>query len=70
VNAVIWILFGFMFLSGVLAGMLALLVAGIRSDDRHRDIYRAPSTHAQTASRRLLVNIRGGRANSSNSEDD
>ena len=45
------ILLGVMFLAGVLAGMFALLVAGIRSDDRRRDIYLAPRNRAESASR-------------------
>jgi hypothetical protein len=48
--------------------MLALLVVGIRSDDRRRDIHRAP-THAQVASRRLLVSIRGTRPGSAEDEE-
>jgi hypothetical protein len=70
VNAVIWILFGFMFLSGVLAGLLALLAAGIRSDDRRRNIHLAPCTHAQSVSRRLLVTIRKPGPDCRNSEEE
>jgi hypothetical protein len=70
VNAVIWILFGFMFLAGALAGMLALLAAGIRSDDRRRNIHLAPRTHAQSASRHLLVTIRKPDPNRRDSEED
>jgi hypothetical protein len=69
VNPVVLILLAGMFLAGVLAGMLALLVAGIRSDDRRRDIHCAPCTHAQAASRRLLVNIRGTRPGSAEDEE-
>lgn len=68
-NAVTWILFGFMFLAGALAGMLALLAAGIRSDDRRRNIHLAPCSHAQSASRRLLVTIRGAAERSDSEED-
>ena len=46
-NLVVLILLAGMFLAGVLAGMLALLAAGIRSDDHRSDIHRAPCTHAQ-----------------------
>lgn len=67
-NAVLWILFSFMFLAGALAGMLALLAAGIRSDDRRRNIHLAPCTHAQSVSRRLLVTIRKA-SESSDSEE-
>jgi hypothetical protein len=70
VNAVVLILLAGMFLAGVLAGMLALLVAGIRSDDRRRNIHLAPGTHAQVASRRLLVNIREVRSESTEDEED
>jgi hypothetical protein len=69
VNAVLWILFGFMFLAGALAGMLALLAAGICSDDRRRNIHLAPRTHAQSVSRHLLVTIRKP-SESSDSEED
>jgi hypothetical protein len=66
---VVLILLAGMFLAGVLVGMLALLTAGIRSDDRRRDIHRAPCTHAQAASRRLLVNIRATRPGSAEDEE-
>jgi hypothetical protein len=58
VNEIVWILLAVMFLAGVLVGMLALLVAGIRSDDRRRHIHRGPCSRAEHASRRLLVGIR------------
>jgi hypothetical protein len=70
VNTITLILLGFAFLIGVLAGMLALLVAGIRSDDRRRNIHLAPRTRAQSASRRLLVSIRKPDPDSGESEED
>ncbi len=68
-NTVVLILLAGMFLAGVLAGMLALLVAGIRSDDRRRNIRLAPCTHAQAASRRLLVTIREAHPDSADEEE-
>jgi hypothetical protein len=70
VNSVIWSLFACIFLAGALAGMLALLAAGIRSDDRRRNIHFAPRNHAQSVSRRLLVNIRKPGSDSRESEED
>lgn len=57
-NEIVWILLAVVFLAGAMAGMLALLVAGIRSDDHRRDIHRGPCSLAESASRRLLVGIR------------
>ena len=42
------------FLSGVVIGILAIAVAGIRSDDRAKTLTRAPRTRAEAATRRLL----------------
>lgn len=63
------ILLGGAFLAGVLTGLLALLAAGIRTDDRRRNIHLAPENHAQSASRRLLVNIRHADSRVQNDED-
>jgi hypothetical protein len=69
VSVTVLILLGLAFLAGALAGMFALLVAGIRSDDRRRDIHLAPGTRAESASRRLLVNIRHAGPGDDNEKD-
>ena len=47
-----------LFLFGVTLGMLTVLVLGIRSADRRRDVRGQPRTCAESASRRLLVGVR------------
>ena len=42
------------FLSGSAIGILAILVAGIRSDDRSKNLTCAPRTAAAAITRRLL----------------
>jgi hypothetical protein len=42
------------FLSGAVIGVLAIVVAGIRSDDRAKTLTGAPRTRAEAATRRLL----------------
>ena len=69
-NAIMLVLLAVVFLAGVVAGLLALLIAGIRSDDRRRDIHRRPCTRAESASRRLLVGIREPRPTGSEDEED
>lgn len=68
-NATMLVLLAVMFLAGVVAGLLALLIAGIRSDDRRRDIHRRPCTRAESASRRLLVGIREPRSGADDGEE-
>lgn len=47
------------FLSGAAIGILAILVAGIRSDDRSKNLTSTPRTAAEAITRRLLgVGIR------------
>jgi hypothetical protein len=41
------------FLSGPAIGILAILVAGIRSDDRSKNLTCAPRTAAETITRRV-----------------
>jgi len=69
VTALLLVLLAVMFLAGVVAGMLALLIAGIRSDDRRRDIHRGPRTRAESASRRLLAGIREPRSGADDGEE-
>jgi hypothetical protein len=42
------------FLAGAVIGVLAIAVAGIRSDDRAKNLTSAPRTRAEAATRRLL----------------
>ena len=42
------------FLCGVSVGILAVLVAGIRSEDRAQSLTRAPRTRTEAVTRRLL----------------
>jgi hypothetical protein len=42
------------FLSAAAIVILAILVAGIRSDDRAKNLTRAPRTRTEAATRRLL----------------
>jgi hypothetical protein len=49
-----------MFLSGMVLGIFAILVAGIRGDDRALNLTGAPRTRAAALARRLLgVDLRG-----------
>ncbi len=41
-------------LSGAVIGVLAILVAAIRSDDRAKNLTRPPRTGTEAATRRLL----------------
>lgn len=52
-------------LSGMVIGILAILVAGIRGDDRARDLASAPRSRTAAATRRLLgVGVRDTEAGS------
>lgn len=42
------------FLFGVALGVIALIVAGIRSDDRAKTLTDAPRTRVEAATRRML----------------
>jgi hypothetical protein len=42
------------FLFGVVLGIIALLVAGIHSDDRAKTLADAPRTRVEAATRRML----------------
>jgi hypothetical protein len=42
------------FLSGAVIGILAILVAGVRSDDRSKNLTCAPRTAAEAVTRRVL----------------
>lgn len=42
------------FLSGATIGVIALIVLGIRSDDRSKNLTSNPRTHVQAATRRML----------------
>ena len=42
------------FLSGSVIGIFAVLVAGIRSDDRAKNLTRTPRTGTEAITRRLL----------------
>jgi hypothetical protein len=53
------------FLSGVVIGVIALVVAGIRSDDRAKTLTDAPRTCVEAATRRMLgVGVRNGNSDS------
>lgn len=53
------------FLSGITIGVLAILVAGIRDDDRTRNLTSAPRSRAAAVTRRLLgVGVRDTEARS------
>jgi len=47
-----------LFLFGVTLGMLTVLVLGIRTDDRRRNLRGSPRTRAESASRCLLLGVR------------
>jgi hypothetical protein len=58
------------FLSGTIIGVLAIVVAGIRSDDRARNLTSTPRSRTEAVTRRLLgVGIRGTEAASENHDD-
>ena len=42
------------FLSGTAIGVIALIVAGVRSDDRAKTLADAPRTRVEAATRRML----------------
>jgi hypothetical protein len=53
------------FLSGVAIGVVALIVVGIRSDDRAKTLADAPRTRVEAATRRMLgAGARNGNAGS------
>lgn len=55
------------FLSGMVIGFLAILVAGIRGDDRARNLTGAPRARAAAVARRLLgAGVRDTEAGSEN----
>lgn len=52
------------FLSGAAIGILAVLVEGIRSDDRTKNLTRSPRTGTEAVARRLLrLGVRNAEAN-------
>jgi hypothetical protein len=58
------------FLSGAVIGILAFLVAGIRSDDRARNLTSTPRTRTEAVTRRLLgVGTRDTEARSENHDE-
>jgi hypothetical protein len=58
------------FLSGVVIGILAILIVGIRSDDRARNLTRKPRTRTEAVTRRLLrVGTRDTEARSENHDE-
>ena len=49
------------FLAGATVGVLAVIIAGIRRDDRAKNLSHAPRTHVEAATRRALgVGVRNG----------
>lgn len=51
------------FISGGVISTLAILIIGIRSDDRARNLTSVPRTHAQAVTRRVLgVGVRDHRS--------
>jgi hypothetical protein len=58
------------FLAGSALGVFAILVAGIRSDDRAKNLTRAPRTGTEAITRRLLgVGVRTADADHSNDQE-
>ena len=58
------------FLSGSAIGILAILAAGIRSDDRAKNLTRAPRTGTEAVTRRLLgVGVRTPEAGRGKDQD-
>lgn len=58
------------FLSGVVIGVLAIVVTGIRGDDRAQNLTNAPCTRAAAVTRRLLgVGVRDAEAGSENHDE-
>lgn len=58
------------FLSGSAIGVLAVLVAGIRSDDRTKNLTSMSRTRAEAVTRRVLgVGIRNARAGHGQNEE-
>ncbi len=64
-STALFALIAVLFLAGVCLGMFLVLVLGIRSHDRRRDVHGQPRTRAEAASRRLLVCMRNRRQDSS-----
>ena len=57
-------------LSGMAIGALAILVAGIRGDDRARNLTSTPRTRTAAATRRLLgVGVRNAGAGSESRDE-
>jgi hypothetical protein len=57
------------FLSGSAIGILAILAAGIRSDDRAKNLTRTPRTGTEAVTRRLLgVGVRTAEADHARTE--
>ncbi len=51
------------FLAGATVGVLTVIIAGIRRDDRAKNLTHAPRTHVEAATRRALgVGVRNGHA--------
>jgi hypothetical protein len=66
----IFIVAAAVFLSGAVIGVLAILVAGIRSDDRGRNLTCPSRTRTEAVTRRLLgVGVRGTEAGSEHHDD-
>jgi ABC-type dipeptide/oligopeptide/nickel transport system permease component len=58
------------FLFSVIIGALALMVAGIRSDGRARNLTNAPRSHTAAVTRWLLgVDVRGTEAGSESRDE-
>lgn len=56
------------FLFGVCLGMFLVLVLGIRTHDRRRNVHDQPRNRAEAASRCLLVCVRNPRQDTSDTE--
>jgi hypothetical protein len=66
----IWIIGIAVFLSGAAIGVLAILVAGVRSGDRAKNLTRTPRTRTEAVTRRLLgVGVRNADAWSCEDEE-
>lgn len=56
-------------LSGAVIGVLAVLVTGIHSDDRAKNLTYAPRAHTEAVTRRVLgVGVRSGHADHGKNE--
>ncbi len=68
-SPVIWTLIAVMFLFGGTVGILAMLVIGVRTDDRARSVRNAPRTRAELTTCRLLLGVRNPTPDADDTEE-